>query len=935
MGIMLFNFIIFLPVFYVVTSGENCTYTPVFTPSTLVVKFGDPASATCSICQPVRKGNIFGLENPVGKTSQNKTSISWTVDRLTEWETSLICYYNENVKVHSSTLYITLYKTPKNVYFSFLRHTGPMFAGRLYTLECGIQEVAPVENLTVTFYRGQTVLNRQKSSNTKKTPVTETFTLDINPSKDDDGVQYWCEAELQLGAEGPQPPPVVVSEKLTATVYYEPQLQVSSHPDPITVTRGYPLHLNCSAVGNPNPSYAWMLPSDSLSSTKSNILTIESVAWEDEGQYVCYASNDVNNVTVTFNVEVKGENCTYTPVFTPSTLVVKFGDPASATCSICQPVCKDDVFGLEKPVGEISKNKTSISWTVDSLTEWETSLICYYNENGKVHSSTLYITLYKPPKNVYFSFLRHTGPMFAGRLYTLECGIQEVAPVENLTVTFYRGQTVLNRQKSNNTKKTPVTETFSLDINPSKDDDGVQYWCEAELELGAEGPQPPPVVVSEKLTATVYYEPQLQVSSHPDPITVTRGYPLHLNCSAVGNPNPSYTWMLPSDSLSSTKSNILTIESVAWEDKGQYVCYASNDVNNVTVTFNVEVKGENCTYTPVFTPSTLVVKFGDPASATCSICQPVCKDDVFGLEKPVGNISQNKTSISWTVDRLTEWETLLICYYNKNGEVHSSTLSITLYKPPKNVYFSFLRHTGPMFAGRLYTLECGIQEVAPVENLTVTFYRGQTVLNRQKSSNTKKTPVTETFTLDINPSKDDDGVQYWCEAELELGAEGPQPPPVVVSEKLTATVYYEPQLQVSSHPDPITVTRGYPLHLNCSAVGNPNPSYTWMLPSDSLSSTNSSILTIESVAWEDEGQYVCYVSNNVNNVTVTFNVEVKDNYTYIIVIVVLTVAVLIVVCFMSGWILYKRKRMGQYKLKDVFRLSSIHVPVPTVEKVCG
>ncbi|XP_037620021.1 vascular cell adhesion protein 1-like [Sebastes umbrosus] len=237
-----------------------------------------------------------------------------------------------------------------------------------------------------------------------------------------------------------------------------------------------------------------------------------------------------------------------------------------------------------------------------------------------------------------------------------------------------------------------------------------------------------------------------------------------------------------------------------------FFCYIFLVVSlmNCLQDFQVSSCDENCADKPVFTPSRLVVKFGDPASASCSVCQHACLGNLFDVESPVGYKTTNGTTVSWRVDRLTEWGSPPICYYNNNitNDQCCTYLPITVYQPPDNVSISFVDLTGPMFEGHQYTLQCTVQHVAPVQNLTVTFYRGQTALGQRLSkNNTEKKPVTEIFTLNITPSKEDDGAQFWCDAKLELGPEGPQLPPVVMSQNITTIFQYEPHLVGSLHPD--------------------------------------------------------------------------------------------------------------------------------------
>jgi hypothetical protein len=92
-----------------------------------------------------------------------------------------------------------------------LNHSGPMVEGTQYQLQCDIQNIAPLQNLVVKWYKGNEPLDHVTYSTVSKTPVDVSATLMISPSRDDDGAQYRCRAELDLGPEGPQPHPTVTS----------------------------------------------------------------------------------------------------------------------------------------------------------------------------------------------------------------------------------------------------------------------------------------------------------------------------------------------------------------------------------------------------------------------------------------------------------------------------------------------------------------------------------------------------------------------------------------------------------------------------------------------------------------------------------------------------------------------------------------------------
>uniref|UniRef100_A0A673YAJ8 Ig-like domain-containing protein n=1 Tax=Salmo trutta TaxID=8032 RepID=A0A673YAJ8_SALTR len=266
-------------------------------PPRVVVRYGDSVSVTCSTSSTDHEG--MGWEATFGGTGfeQEVNVVTWTVDSLTDWTIKPKCYVTLNDSNQpSKVLPVILYKIPDSVSISVLRHSGPMVEGTEYQLQCDIQNMAPLQNLVVKWYKGNEPLYNVTYSNVSKTPVDVSATLMISPSRHDDGAQYRCRAELDLGPEGPQPPIIMTSEPLHFTVFYPPTF---SRPEAETLDIGVgeEITLNCMATGKPIPLYSWQ-----SSHVKEAIFSPPS---EVPGTYTCTASNQIGKISKTFTVNPK------------------------------------------------------------------------------------------------------------------------------------------------------------------------------------------------------------------------------------------------------------------------------------------------------------------------------------------------------------------------------------------------------------------------------------------------------------------------------------------------------------------------------------------------------------------------------------------------------------------------------------------------------
>ncbi|XP_035381692.1 intercellular adhesion molecule 5 isoform X1 [Electrophorus electricus] len=854
------------------------------------------------------------------------------------------------------------------VSISVVGHTGPMVEGTWYELRCDVQKVAPDQLLTVRWYKGQTLLTDTSFNDSIKTPVDKSATYWIFANTTDDGAEYRCEAVLRQRQAGPQPPTTEMSEPLLVTVY-----------------------CNCPVV------------------------------------------------------------------LQPPAVVVEYGTSVSANCSTSK-----SHFGMawEVPQGAVDPQEgvQLITWNLSRLEDWDIKPLCYINikNQTKPDKRHLPVIVYKTPDNVSISIVGHTGPVTEGTQYELQCDVQNVAPVHRLTVKWYKGQTLLTDTFFNDPTKTPVNQSATLQISPSRADDAADYWCEAELRLGPAAPQPPPTMKSDPLHITVHYGPEISdcpeyvwlkegenlegycsVTGNPLPeprwlkagkptdptsplrrtenrhnytmyinedtrqhlmvfvmygpeiscrkhITVLENDKVEPNCTAEGFPPPEVTWFKEEQRVyfpkrmqradagkyvlvavnNSTSNHTLEIEvqyspsgimglndqsvtqgsnvdlnctSSAWprpdyewiyhpepnvrivsedgvsklsiasasgNNTGTYTCIASNTLGKTNLTVRVDVQGAEALCPLIVNPFNVVLEYRQSVVVECNTS--VSPSD---LHWEFLNHRVNNGTLLVNSSQFKNWDETPRCTGKFIGlDTCTKHVDITLYKTPDNVYNSIVNHTGPVIEGRQYELQCDVQNVAPVHRLTVKWYKGQTLLKDTFFNDSIKTPVNQSATLQISPSRADDAADYWCEAELRLEPAAPQPPPTMKSNPLNITVHYAPQ--IVSRMNSVLVPIFSDVSLNCSAEGNPEPTVMWSFKNQTIiTGRRQSTLTISRATSANAGIYTCTATSL--SWSQTREVKVEEDYRFLLISVFIIVFIII---FLIILVAYKKKRTRKYDI---------------------
>ncbi|XP_028267964.1 hemicentin-2 [Parambassis ranga] len=658
----------------------------------------------------------------------------------------------------------------------------------------------------------------------------------------------------------------------------------------------------------------------------------------------------------------------------PTIAEVKFGDTLSANCSSLSD--QTDGMGWESSHGgvDLQDKVTSVLLHIAKVNVWTIESTCFINLNdGSQCTQKLPITIYKMPDSVSISHPSEMDPMVEGERYLMQCNIVNVAPVSRVFVYWYKNDKQIHSEVFNASKPSPENKTSIFSLTAHRDDNGAKIWCEAKL--GLQTVRENISKKSSELQVTVLYSPAFTKAEN-ETVELPSNDEMTLNCTASGNPKPTYSWRLPNPVQKTIKDEIVneSLLTPSFQLPGIYACTASNSQGTSTKYFTVvpanrdrttfaaiiggfvslgvviaiaglvlvkpdgtfsvnkggylsgqptssgvvswegtmfcstivpgtvakvfqvgiffllrlnrrlsvgnnmgnkfvrwillfcmicSVSGEGCSL--ILKPSRVVVGFGESVSVSCEATRPV---RVLGWESAISaSHTQEDRSVQWKVDSLIDWIEEPICYgvFFTAPRQCEEKLNLVLYKTPDSVSIRQANHTGPMVEGKEYQLLCEVQNIAPVQYLTLRWYRDETEVYKHSFSDlTSSSPVQVSSILVITPTKAENGAQYKCVAELDLGPEGPQPTPTLASEPLNASVYFAPTL-ISPEPEVLDFTEGAEVTLNCTATGNPSPVYSWSpVMVDEAVITSSSLLP---------GTYTCTALNTLGKKSKQFTIK--------------------------------------------------------------
>ncbi|XP_019380676.1 PREDICTED: matrix-remodeling-associated protein 5 [Gavialis gangeticus] len=416
-------------------------------------------------------------------------------------------------------------------------------------------------------------------------------TLVVNSVTDKDAGDYLCVARNKVGDDY-----VVLKVNVMMTPAKIEHKNVHNHK----VKYGGDLKVDCVATGLPSPEISWGLPDGSMINTfmqsddsgsrakryvvfNNGTLYFNDVGLREEGDYTCYAENQIGKDEMRVRVKVLAEPATIRNK-TYSIINVPYGDVVTVTCEAKGeptpkvtwlsptnrpiPVLSDKYQVYRDGTLLIQKAQRSDSGNYTCLVR---------NSAGEDRKIVWILVNVQPPKiNGHLNAItsvKETAMRDSRKL--IDCRAEGI-PTPRVLWAFPEGVILPAPYYGN---RITVHRNGTLDIRGVRQTDSVQLVCIGRNEGG-----------EARLIVQLLVTDHVEKPSFRDPvserITAIAGHSINLNCSVQGNPEPSTTWILPNGTELQSGSHmqrfyhkrdgILHISGLSAGDAGTYRCTAMN-----------------------------------------------------------------------------------------------------------------------------------------------------------------------------------------------------------------------------------------------------------------------------------------------------------------------------------------------------------------------
>ncbi|NXX59220.1 MXRA5 protein, partial [Scopus umbretta] len=416
-------------------------------------------------------------------------------------------------------------------------------------------------------------------------------TLVVHSVTDKDAGDYLCVARNKIGDD------YVV---LKVNVMMKPAKIEHKNENNHKVKYGGDLKVDCVATGLPNPEISWGLPDGSMINTfmqsddsgsrtkryvvfNNGTLYFNDVGLREEGDYTCYAENQIGKDEMKVRVKVVAEpatirNKTYVIINVP------YGDVVTVACEAKgEPTPKVTWLSpTNRPIPALSdkyqvyRDGTLLIQKAQRSDSGNYTCVVRNSAGEDRKVVWIHVNVQPPRINGHLSAItsvRETAIRDSRKL--IDCKAEGI-PAPRVLWAFPEGVILPAPYYGN---RITVHRNGTLDIRGVRQTDAVQLICIGRNEGG-----------EARLIVQLLIADHVEKPSFRDPvserITAISGHSINLNCSVQGNPKPSTSWILPNGTevLSGSrlhrfyhkKDGILHISSLSAVDAGTYRCTARN-----------------------------------------------------------------------------------------------------------------------------------------------------------------------------------------------------------------------------------------------------------------------------------------------------------------------------------------------------------------------